>query len=93
MYSLIDAQFDEMEGQQLDAEEKRILVSLVDRTRALMATEMDLEAKYGVESMSDVELALEMRANGMSDEAIVESFQDEKILDAMEKAIAKNQER
>lgn len=93
MYSLIDAQFDDLEGKTLDTEEKRILVSLVDRTRALMATEADMEAKYGVESQDDVELALDMRKNGVSDEAIVEAFQDEKILIAMENALAKDSER
>jgi hypothetical protein len=85
LYGLIDQQLDDFEGRELDTEEKRILVSMVDKTRALMATEADMEAKYGVESMSDVEIALEMRQNGMSDEAIVEAFQDEKILAAMEK--------
>ena len=89
LYGLIDAQLDDFEGRELDTEEKRILVSMVDKTRALMATEADMTAKYGVESMSDIEIALEMRQNGMSDEAIVEAFQDEKILAAMEKELDK----
>lgn len=89
LYGLIDDQLDDFEGRNLDAEEKRILVSLVDKTRSLMATEAEMEAKYGTESMSDVELAIEMRENGTSDEAIVEAFQDERILAAMEKKLAK----
>lgn len=92
MYDLIDEQLDDFQGQKLDNEEKRILVSLVDKTRALMLTEAEMEQKYGVESMSEVQIALEMRENGMSDEAIVEAFQDEKILTAMEK-YAENKKR